>query len=66
MAFGVAWDIFPIPTLLSAWPFSQLQSACHDLFWEWRKRWCWGAREVKIRKCAKALDDFCFYIITAV
>jgi cytochrome P450 len=67
MAFGVALDSLENPNEAFVQAFSQLQAACHDrfndLFWEFRKRWCWGAREVKIRKCAKVMDDFCFDII---
>jgi cytochrome P450 len=67
MAFGVELNSLSHPNVAFSQAFSELQSACHDrfndLFWEWRKRWCWGAREVKIRKCAKVLDDFCFDII---
>jgi cytochrome P450 len=67
MAFGVEMDSLVHPNVAFSQAFSDLQSACHDrfndLFWEWRKRWCWGAREVKIRQSAKVLDDFCFDII---
>jgi cytochrome P450 len=67
MAFGVELDSLTNPNVAFGQAFCELQAACHDrfndLFWEWRKRWCWGAREVKIRQCAKVLDDFCFDII---
>jgi cytochrome P450 len=67
MAFGVELDSLENPNVAFGQAFGELQAACHDrfndLFWEWRKRWCWGAREVKIRQCAKVIDDFCFDII---